>query len=412
MNIISVFAGRKKNMEILCKYLSKALEMKIIDEVHLWNYSRNMDDDAYLRSIANLKRTSSTNSGTYFLIYPIVQNNSFQLQIKAPNDIHVQLKHNNTEYEIVLGGWKNSKSVVRENGKEIFCLNQNGIADRNNYQTFQFSIDNDQYLHIFKNEELIIKKQIQHDFQIEDIFFKTGHHSIGHIQYESLKHNGFYLLDPCKKRSWDDFYQYYADKQFVNDVIMKCDDDIVFIDLQKLPNFTKFVRNKDDYDLVFANIINNNVSAYYQQNKYELIPRYLMDLEMPKNGEGGTLWANQHDKCKTLHDYFIENYNTFLDYEHNDEFIPIDTRFSINFFGCKGSNWHKIKDTGGASDRGRSDEYNLTVEYVRSGYLHNVFYSGFYVSHLSYFKQIQEGFQPDEIRRKYHKLYDVVKSRF
>ena len=46
----------------------------------------------------------------------------------------------------------------------------------------------------------------------------------------------------------------------------------MFIDLFKLPKFIEFVKN-NDYDLVFANTINNGVSAYYQQYKFNLIPK-------------------------------------------------------------------------------------------------------------------------------------------
>ena len=38
-NILTVFAGRKNNLEILIKYLKKALELKILDEIHFWNYT-------------------------------------------------------------------------------------------------------------------------------------------------------------------------------------------------------------------------------------------------------------------------------------------------------------------------------------------------------------------------------------
>jgi hypothetical protein len=72
---------------------------------------------------------------------------------------------------------------------------------------------------------------------------------------------------------------------------MKCDDDIVFIDLYKLPNFINFIRN-NNHDLVFANTINNGVSAFFQQNKFELIPKTLMDLEYPPNGLCGSLWES------------------------------------------------------------------------------------------------------------------------
>ena len=100
MNIITIFSGRKQNIEILNKYLKKALELNIINEVHYWNNTRNVDDENYLKTISNLKRTSSTNEGIYNLITPAISNNSFELNIRASNDIHIKLTHLDLEYEI------------------------------------------------------------------------------------------------------------------------------------------------------------------------------------------------------------------------------------------------------------------------------------------------------------------------
>ena len=381
MNIVSIFSGRKANIEILQKYLKKALELNIIDEVHFWNNTRNSDDECYLKTISNLKRTSSTSGGNYILITPIISNNSFELNVKASNDIHIKLKNLDIEYEIVLGGWNNTRSVVRENNNIIFNLIQNNVADKNNSNNFKVMI-NDNILNITKNNELLISQKIKNNFEIENIYFKTGYNSVGDLSYNTTQNKGFYFMDTCKK-NWVNYYNYYNDKKFENDIIIKCDDDIVFIDLYKLPKFIDFIKN-NDYDLVFANTINNGVSAYFQQNKYNLIPKEIMDLEYPDGGLCGSLWKSGK-KAEKLHDYFINNYKKFLDYEYNNEIIPINTRFSINFFGYKGKNWYKIKDCSG------DDEHNLTVAYVKNRQFNNILYSDFYVSHLSFYKQNETG---------------------
>ena len=97
-------------------------------------------------------------------------------------------------------------------------------------------------------------------------------------------------------------------------------DDIIFIDLYKLPKFIEFIKNNDQYDLVASNTINNGVAAYYQQNKFNLIPKDLMTLEYPNQGLCGTLWESGK-KAEQLHNYFIENYSKFIDYEYNNEII-------------------------------------------------------------------------------------------
>jgi hypothetical protein len=400
MNIISIFSGRKSNIEILKKYLTKALELNVINEVHFWNNTRNSHDENYLKTISNLKRTSSIGEGNYILITPIVSNNSFELNVKASNDIHIKLVNLNIEYEIVLGGWNNTKSVIRENNKEIFNLIQNNVANKNNNK-FEFMIDNN-ILNIIKNNKILISQKIKKNFIIKNIYFKTGHNSVGDLSYNTTQNKNFYFMDTCEK-NWKNYYNYYDNKKFENDIIIKCDDDIVFIDLLKLPKFINFIKN-NDYDLVFANTINNGVSAYFQQNKYNLIPKELMNLEYPLDGSFGSLWESGK-KAEILHDYFIKNYKKFLDYEYNNEIIPIHTRFSINFFGYKGKNWHKLKDCF------NDDEYNLTVEYVRNRKFNNILYSDFYVSHLSFYRQNETGINLNKLIDNYNELYTIENER-
>jgi hypothetical protein len=299
----------------------------------------------------------------------------------------------------VLGGWNNTKSVIRENNKEIFSLIQNNVANKNN-NNFKIVIDNNT-LNILKNNKPLLCQKIKDNFIIKNVYFKTGHGSVGELSYNTTQNKSFYFMDTCEK-SWKNYYSYYNDKQFENDIIIKCDDDIVFIDLYKLPKFIDFTKN-NDYDLVFANTINNGVSAYFQQNKYSLIPKELMHLEYPPNGLCGSLWANGK-KAENLHNYFIANYAKFIDYEYNGEIIPINTRFSINFFAYKGKNWHKIKDCFG------DDEYNLTVDYVRNKNFKNILYSDFYVSHLSFYKQNETGINSNKLIDNYNELYVTMEK--
>jgi hypothetical protein len=397
--ILTVFAGREQNINLLYKYLQKALDLNIIDEVHFWNNTRNISDENYLKTISNLKRTSSSGSGNYILITPQVVNNSFELNVKATNDIHIKITNNDTEYEIVLGGWANTRSVIRENNNEIFNLVKSNVADGLFQNKFNIIIDNN-ILYILKNNELLMFQKIVDNFEINKIYFKTGNGTVGDLSYNQTQNKEFYLMDTCEK-SWKNYYQYYNDTNFENDIILKCDDDIVFMDLNKLPKYIEFVKN-NDFDLVFANTINNGVSAYYQQNNFNLIPKELMDLEYPHEGVCGSLWENGK-KAEKLHKYFIENYKNFLNYDYNDEIIDINTRFSINFFAFKGKNWDKIKNCYG------NDEYNLTVDYVKNKNFKNILYTDFYVSHLSFYKQNETGINLNFLIECYHELYNVIK---
>ena len=401
--ILTIFSDRKHNLELLCKYLQSALDLKIIDEVHFWNNTRNIKDEEYIKSISNLKRTSSTLGGNYILINTDIIDNSFELDIKASNDIHVKITNMDTRYEIVLGGFNNTKSVIRENGNEIISLIEDNVADGTFKHKFKFIIKNN-VLNVFKNTNLLLSCETPNNYEIKEIYFKTGHGAVGDLTYNTTQNKGFYFMDTCEK-SWKNYYQYYSNYEYENATILKCDDDIVFIDINKLPKFIHFIKN-NDYDLVFANTINNGVSAYFQQNKYNLIPKDLMNLEYPNGGLCGSLWESGI-KAERLHNYFIENYTNFINYNYNEEIIPIDTRFSINFFGYKGKDWHKISDCFDDDN----DEFNLTVDYVKNRNFKNVLYTDFYVSHLSFYRQNETGININDLINKYHDLHTTINNK-
>jgi hypothetical protein len=50
-----IFAGRKDRMELTMNYIQRALDETIFDEVHLWNYTRSLDDEAWVRSLESDK---------------------------------------------------------------------------------------------------------------------------------------------------------------------------------------------------------------------------------------------------------------------------------------------------------------------------------------------------------------------
>jgi len=370
--ILSVFAGREKNIKLLKKYLDIALEKKIIDEVHFWNNTRNKEDEAFLKTISNLKRSSST-CNTYI---PLRAKGDIKFNIA--NGIHFLV---NGLYEIVLN---NTRSVIHKNGVEIVSVkkpfqNENCILKVENLN-----------LCIYISNELFISTQI--DALLNTVEVKTVG-SVCQFDYTPIKNNGYWFMDTCQK-SWKNYYQHYTG--FNDSVILKCDDDIVFIDICKLPDFIRFIKS-NDYDLVFANTINNGVSAYYQQNKFNLIPKTLMDLEYPRNGLCGSLWSDGK-KANQLHNYFIENVDTFLKKEYTEN-IPITTRFSINFFGYLGKNWHKIRNCY------NDDERILTVNYVKKSNFKNILFTPFYVSHLSFYKQVETGINTEDLLKKYEMLF-------
>ena len=169
--ILSCFAGREPNIEILRKYLQKAFSNKIIDEVHYWNYCRNPNDEQYLKRISNLKRTSSTGQGNYIEIFTTVDNNCFTVKAKCNNDFHIKMTCGSSEYEIVLGEYKNASSVIRKK-QDIIAKVQGRVLDENKHVEFKVCVANNA-LSVYSKDSLIIQASVDHDFNIEQIFINS-----------------------------------------------------------------------------------------------------------------------------------------------------------------------------------------------------------------------------------------------
>jgi hypothetical protein len=420
--ILTIFAGREANINILRRYLLKALELNILDEVHYWNYTRKDSDEQFMKSISNIKRTSSgvkisnvsraflmrhNPSGLKFLeplptqyteIFTNIINNSFNFDVKAPFGVNIKVSNDKISYDINIGGNRNDNSVVNNNNVIIFGTSTPAVLDENNKINFRFEVKNN-YLTVYKNNIYLFKFQVD-NFDIKRIFVKTDQSSVGDFTYEIVKNKGFYLMDPCQKKPWFNYYNYYCNPEYKDDIIIKCDDDIVFMDLTKLQEFINY-RKTSDVNLLFANTVNNGVASYYLQSKFNLIPKTLMELEYPKDGIEGSLWESG-DKANKLHNYFIDNYKSFIDYNYNNEVIPVTTRFSINFFAVKGSDWPLMKDCG------QDDEHILTVQYVKEKNFKNEIYCNFVVAHLSFYRQEDTGIDSNKLRHRYSKLADEL----
>lgn len=251
--IITCFAGRKYNLDILLKYIDKLVELKKVDEVHLWNYTRNADDNTYVNNLKD------------------------KYIIKYPTD----------------------KSV-----------------------------------------------------------------------------------------GWDDYYDYYKKSLNDNDILIKLDDDILFIDVNTFDSFID-ERKKSDCFLLFASIINNGVCAYYQQ-QHNLIPEYV--YKFPYDTYYGDL-VNNGSIANKLHNYFVENMTHFLDRSKKIDTIDVNIgdRTSINFFAILG------KDVKNIIINNQDDEHWLSVECPKLLNKRNSICMKFVVAHGAFGNQRDTGLNEPEI---------------
>jgi hypothetical protein len=172
--------------------ITKIIDKDEYEEIHIWcpiiaNYN--------LKNTYKINYTPNNNN--YNTIFPIIINNSFTLNIKANNDIHIIVEFNEIDecYEIVLGGWGGNRSVIRNDilGKEIAILNDI-ILNKNNFIKFDFSFGD--IITIKRNDENMMETlNIYENCTISNIKIKSCFGSDAYWEYESP----YYLNDPKLK---------------------------------------------------------------------------------------------------------------------------------------------------------------------------------------------------------------------
>ena len=293
ITIVAIFAGRERYLKVLKKYLDTLLRLKLIDEVHLWDYTRSDADSSYIRSVI----------------------------------------------------------------KEPYIL-----------KTFNKTVD-------------------------------TGLYSYG--------------------GPWGYFYEFYGKSEGYNnnDIVIKCDDDIVYIDVKQFPHYLKAVR---DDGLYFANIINNDVCAHIQTKFgiYNLMPfseiPYKDSLEFgsahPLSGrfnDSRPGWWTNHNKAKAIHNLFLRNPHKFS--INSTEVIEWGSRISINFFSGRVSVIRKYFNLFLANDN--EDEGFMSGTVLTLVNSTNRIVPFFNVVHFSFGLQSRE-LLDKLFLKQYYELYKTVHRGF
>ena len=141
-------------------------------EIHLWT-NINANSEVGLTHKINY----TPNNNKYLTINPLIEHNDnhkqFTLNIKGNNDAHILIDFINSEkkYEIVLGAWNNSRSIVRDYTKNIIISSyEKPTLNNNQFIKFTFIIsdriivqnDNETLFNILlQNEEIYDLKNIK-----------------------------------------------------------------------------------------------------------------------------------------------------------------------------------------------------------------------------------------------------------
>lgn len=211
---------------------------------------------------------------------------------------------------------------------------------------------------------------------------------------KSLESKKYYkLITPKDKSKWTEYYNFYKNGND-EDIIIKIDDDILFIDVDNFSDFIEERKRDKETFLMFPSIINNGVCAWYQQQK-GLIPKTLHEFkyqpfmgDVVENGDLGT----------RIHKYFLENKEEMIKKSESLEKITINIgdRTSINFFAMFVKDFKLLNDI-------NDDEHEMSVEWPKNLNRHNSIYMPFIVSHGSFGPQKNTGLDENVIVEMYEK---------
>jgi hypothetical protein len=201
------------------------------------------------------------------------------------------------------------------------------------------------------------------------------------------------------KPDWSLFYKDISNSK-ETDVIIKCDDDILFIDIFSLKNAIDDRINDKISFLIHSNCINNGVCAFYQSELFPNLKNYLN--KYPTGGLLGILFEKP-EIAYAIHNQFsndmLKDINNMNNYILEDKYI--NSRISINFILINGV------DTKYLSDVKTDDEYQLSSFIPEKLLRPNKIKGDLITSHLSYSFQDKIILNREDIFNNYNKIKDI-----
>jgi len=261
--------------------------------------------------------------------------------------------------------------------------------------------------------EIGLKKEILDEYHMFDFSRNLNDHNFILDEYNRLSNiyinqiflhnyleNNIFLSKNKEKTDWSPFYKIISSTSKDNDIIIKCDDDILFIDIYQLKNAIIDRYNDKESFLIHSNCINNGVCAYYQS---ELFPNVKDKLKIyPKGGILGILFEKP-EIATALHMQFtndlILSFNNINNYILDDNYI--NTRISINFILLNGI------DAKYLSNVSYNDEYELSSLIPERLCRYNKIFGSLITSHLSYSFQDKIILKNNNVINNYTKLRDI-----
>jgi hypothetical protein len=208
----------------------------------------------------------------------------------------------------------------------------------------------------------------------------------------------FTLFSVTDKSNYGEYYSYYTRQKFPDPytVIIKCDDDIVFIDTSAFSDFIRARRMFPEVLVMSPTVVNNPVCEVVQYDRGIT----------PTPVEG---FFAVHAPCKEIHDHFLHNPKKYIsDCKQKDRlhYIPheqVKYRFNINFIAVLA----KDLDILFHNENVMKDDELFLGGVASMFYKRNILIDlHFVVCHMAYTSQRERGYDETQHLEEYSKILE------
>lgn len=199
---------------------------------------------------------------------------------------------------------------------------------------------------------------------------------------------------------WNEYYRFYNERPLQpDDVLIKADDDTVFIDTSQVAGFIQTIRNYRKVFLWSPNIINNGMAAAFQEIDGIIEKQHmhnktkktrLMDIEPRCPQDFEHCFSNNGTRGNMTHLAFLNDPKKFMTPIPGKELRQMQGRQSLNFIAILGKNYPRVaihlRNHPHGDTMGGNDEFALTWGATMTNFCReiNVMYMPLVVAHGSY----------------------------
>ena len=403
--IVVIFAGRKRYLKLLLKYLMNLKNNNKIHEIHFWQFTNNKEDLDYLSSIANVHKTTGVFKD-FQSIYPVIENNEFKISIKQEKEKGGAVILINDKYEITFQFIDNSfMEITIKKEDKIYS-----VLQENKYYSKEFSVYNIKILNkeliITGKNNLYIKTKIE-DNSINSVKIHSTENSLTVWDYKEKKNEGLKIFDSAYRacEHWYESYKFYLDYDF--DIFIKMDDDITFIDINRFDEFIDYI-NLFKKNITLPNLVNQAVSVYFN-NKYGLLPNNILDKKYLNKRSPLNIFNYYKDGKQSvkIHEYFLDNVDKFINNDMKPEQLN-GQKPSICMFGMTKESFNNVYSPQAIWKRS-SEPNNVRFldEPYTYGLLNNYIYPRFVCAHYAFGSQRRSGLSESYLER-----YENLANKF